>query len=64
MNPHGEALELNGTALGFGVVDALQESKSYDPYWLHHPYLGSIPAQSNSLRWVHVAELPKYQAKK
>ena len=56
-HPHGEALKLNGTALGFGVVDALEESKSYDPYWLHHPYLGSIPAQSDSLRWVHIAEL-------
>ena len=56
-HPHGEALKLNGNDLGFGVVDALQENKSYDPYWLHHPYLGSVPSQSDSLRWVHIAEL-------
>ena len=56
-HPYGESLELSGRDLGFGVVDALQESKSYDPYWLHHPYLGSIPSQSESLRWVHISEL-------
>ena len=52
----GEPVVLLGESLGFGVVDELREDKSYDPYWLHHPYLGSIPPQSESLRWIHIIE--------
>ena len=59
-HPHGDEILFEGQSIGFGVVDTLQDNKSYDPYWLHHPYLGSLPAQSESLRWIHLSQVQQW----
>ncbi len=44
-------IELNAKQLGFGFVDAIDEDKSYDPYWLHHGLGLTRAPEPEGLNW-------------
>jgi alpha-D-xyloside xylohydrolase len=43
--------------LGFGTVDQVRDDLSYDPYWLHHEFLGSLTPPPVGLTWVSITAL-------
>ncbi len=44
-------VELNAGQLGLGLVDAIDEDKSYDPYWLHHSLGITSAPEPEGLNW-------------
>jgi|GEM_PF-2692455 len=55
-HPHGDPLTITGEMLGFGTLTQLDEGNSYDPYLLHHGFLGMNRLPSD-LEWVSIERL-------
>jgi len=55
-HPHGAPVTLSGEMLGFGTVTSFDESQSYDPYLLHHDFLG-MNRRPSDLAWLHIERL-------
>jgi alpha-D-xyloside xylohydrolase len=47
-----ELMELKADAFMLGVVDALQDGQSYDPYWLEYAAPGTEAEQPSDLTWL------------
>lgn len=55
-HPHGDPLTLTGEMLGFGTLTRFDEANSYDPYLLHHDFLG-MSRVPNDLEWLHIERI-------
>ena len=45
---------IQGTDLGIAIVDEMRSELSYDPYWLHHEFLGTLPPPPAGLQWLTI----------
>lgn len=52
-HPYGADLNLTGEMIGFGLRSRFDEQKNYDPYLLHHDFLG-MDRRPSDLEWIFI----------